>query len=100
MTAHLNTEGSVYQEVADEDYWIQDEQGNTLLQDFGHFTVATVDITEVAPNCNCINTARAWYKQLIKKNVSKVHIPSGTFLGHESRHRIIQKVACPHLSCK
>ena len=69
MTAHLNTEGSVYQEAADEDYWLQDEQGNTLLQDFGHFTVATVDITEVAPNCNCINTARAWYKQLIKENL-------------------------------
>ena len=31
-----------------------------LQQDYGHFTVATVDVTEVPPDCNCINTARMW----------------------------------------
>ena len=31
-----------------------------LQQDYGHFTVATVDVTEVPPDCNCINTARIW----------------------------------------
>ena len=57
-----------------------------LQQDYGHFTVATVDITEVPQDCNCINTARIWsvlpkltnilsdsvshrYKDLIKQNL-------------------------------
>ena len=31
---------------------------NTLLQDFGEFTVATADIIRPAPDCNCINTGR------------------------------------------
>ena len=31
-----------------------------LQQDYGHFTVATVDVTEVPSDCNCINTARIW----------------------------------------
>ena len=34
--------------------------GFQLQQDYGHFTVATVDVTEVPPDCNCINTARIW----------------------------------------
>ena len=33
-------------------------QHNTLLQDFGEFTVATADIIRPAPDCNCINTGR------------------------------------------
>ena len=32
-----------------------------LQQDFGHFTVATVDVLEIPPDCNCINTARIWW---------------------------------------
>ena len=31
-----------------------------LQQDYGHFTVATVDVVEVPQDCNCINTARIW----------------------------------------
>ena len=31
-----------------------------LQQDYGHFTVATVDVVEVPTDCNCINTARIW----------------------------------------
>ena len=59
-----------------------------LLQDYGHFTVGTVDIIQTPPDCNCINTARNWsvvhpnsatvspsitwpdrYKDLIKENL-------------------------------
>ena len=56
-----------------------------LQQDYGHFTVATVDVMEVPTDCNCINTARIWsvlaktnilsdfklnrYKDLIKQNL-------------------------------
>jgi len=69
VTAHLNVEGDVYAEAAAEDHWLKFENGSQLQQDYGHFTVATVDITEVPQDCNCINTARIWYKDLIKQNL-------------------------------
>ena len=58
ITAHLNTEGDVFQDAANEDYWLKDANGNQLLQDFGHFNVGTVDIISPSYDCNCINTAR------------------------------------------
>jgi len=69
VTAHLNVEGDVYAEAAAEDNWLKFENGSQLQQDYGHFTVATVDVTEVPTDCNCINTARIWYKDLIKQNL-------------------------------
>jgi len=69
ITAHLNTEGDVFQDAANEDYWLKDANGNQLLQDFGHFNVGTVDIISPSYDCNCINTARSWYKELIKENM-------------------------------
>jgi len=69
VTAHLNVEGDVYAEAAAEDHWLKFENGSQLQQDYGHFTVATVDVVEVPQDCNCINTARIWYKDLIKKNL-------------------------------
>lgn len=69
VTAHLNVEGEVYQDAQEEAYWLEDEEGGQLLQDFGHFTVATVDVVRPAPDCNCINTARMWFKNVIKENM-------------------------------
>ena len=40
-----------------------------LQQDYGHFTVATVDVVEVPPDCNCINTARIWSVLLKLTNI-------------------------------
>ena len=39
ITAHLNVDGDVFQEHAEEDAWLKDENGNQLRQDFGEFEV-------------------------------------------------------------
>ena len=59
LTAHLNVDGDIYQSAAEENYWLTTESGDTLLQDFGHFTTATADIISPPPDCNCINVARS-----------------------------------------
>jgi alpha-glucosidase len=69
LTAHLNTDGDVYKSAENEEYWLSTNEGTRLLQDFGEFDVATVDIIKPSPDCNCINTARNWYKDLMKKNL-------------------------------
>lgn len=69
LTAHLNVDGDVFQNSAGDDYWLKDADGNQLLEDFGQFTVGTVDIIKPAPDCNCLNTARMWYKNLIQENL-------------------------------
>ena len=69
LTPHLNIDGDVYQSAADQEHWITDTSGNTLLQDFGEFTVATADVIKEPADCNCINVGRNWYKQMIKENV-------------------------------
>lgn len=73
VTAHLNTAGDVYATAADrDDYWLtKDEEsgGGRLLQDFGEFTVATVDLLSPPADCNCLNAGRTWYKQLITENL-------------------------------
>ncbi len=69
ITAHLNTDGDVYESAENEDFWLYTDDGSRLLQDFGEFDVATVDIITPAPDCNCINLARDWYKQLMKTNL-------------------------------
>ena len=58
ITAHLNVEGDVFEEAANENYWLTNEDGEQLLQDFGQFTVGTVDIIRPPPDSNCLNTAR------------------------------------------
>ena len=73
LTPHLNIDGDVYLSAADQDNWLTDETG-TLFQDFGEFTVATADIIKPPPDCNCINTGRDWYKQMIKDNVLSLGI--------------------------
>ena len=45
------------------------DDGSILSQDFGQFNVSTVDILEHDPECNCLNPARIWYKDLIKTNL-------------------------------
>ena len=57
--AHLNIDGDIYQSAANQSYWLTTESGETLLQDFGHFTTATADIISPPPDCNCINVARS-----------------------------------------
>jgi len=69
ITAHLNVDGDIFQDAANEDYWLKAENGDQLLQDYGHFTVGTVDIIRPSYDCNCINTARTWYKNLIQENL-------------------------------
>merc|ERR1711976_440730 len=54
---------------ADQQYWLTDEKGGGLYQDFGEFLVATADIIRPPDDCNCINVGRNWYKQMIKENV-------------------------------
>ena len=58
LSAHLNIEGDIYQSAAEQNYWLTTDTGETLLQDFGHFTTATADIISPPPDCNCINVAR------------------------------------------
>ena len=70
VTAHLNTDGDVYANVsAHNDYWLTVEGGQRLIQDFGEFSVATVDLLTPPPDCNCLNEGRSWYKQLIRENL-------------------------------
>lgn len=69
ITAHLNTDGDVYKSAETEDYWLKTDTGDRLLQDFGEFDVATVDIIKEAPDCNCINVGRSWFKELMKTNL-------------------------------
>ena len=57
--AHLNIDGDIYQSAANQSYWLTTESGETLLQDFGHFTTATADIISPPLDCNCINVARS-----------------------------------------
>ena len=45
------------------------DNSEILTQDFGQFNVSTVDIIKHDPDCNCLNTARIWYKDLIKSNL-------------------------------
>lgn len=54
ITAHLNTEGSIYQANKSKDYFVKNREGKTYLMDFGQFTTATVDLT----NPEAFN----WYK--------------------------------------
>ena len=69
ITAHLNIDGEVYQNCSQNNYWLTEENGERLLQDFGQFTIGTVDIIRPSPDCNCINVGRGWYKDLMKKNL-------------------------------
>ncbi len=73
VTAHLNTDGDVYANASGrDDFWLTNSPaagGGRLLQDFGEFTVATVDLFTPPPDCNCLNMGRAWYKQLITENL-------------------------------
>ena len=71
ITPHLNIDGGIFQENAESsNYWLKNSDSDeTLFQDFGEFNVSTVDIIEQDPECNCINTARIWYKDLIKSNL-------------------------------
>ena len=71
ITAHLHNEGNIFLDNQNEkNLWLQNrDTGDTLSQDFGQFNVSTVDIIEKDPDCNCINTARIWYKDLIKSNL-------------------------------
>ena len=71
ITPHLNTDGDVYQSNSDDtNKWLHEMQSDEILtQDFGQFNVSTVDIIKEDPECNCINTARMWYKDLIKTNL-------------------------------
>ena len=71
ITPHLNNEGNIFLDNQNEkNLWLQNrDTGEILSQDFGQFNVSTVDIIERDPDCNCINTARIWYKDLIKTNL-------------------------------
>lgn len=69
ITAHLNVEGNVYKDAKEEDFWLMDEDGNNYIQDYGQFDVATADIMEPDPDCNCLNPTRTFYKNLIKENL-------------------------------
>lgn len=70
ITPHLNTDGSIYKELEDSQYWLtSNDDSSTLIQDFGQFNVSTVDILKQDPECNCLNPARIWYKELIKSNL-------------------------------
>ena len=69
ITAHLNMDGEVYKNCSSEDYWLTQDSGELLVQDFGEFNVTTVDIIQEPTDCNCINTARAWFKDLMTKNL-------------------------------
>lgn len=39
ITAHLNVLGDVYQSQEDSEYWLNTDDGERLVQDFGHFDV-------------------------------------------------------------
>ena len=69
ITAHLNIDGEVYKNCSQNNYWLTEENGERLLQDFGQFTIGTVDIIRPSPDCNCINVGRGWYKDLMKENL-------------------------------
>ena len=70
ITAHLNVLGDVYgSQEEEEGYWLTTDDGERLVQDFGHFDVATCDIVKPDPDCNCINPGREWYKQMMKTNM-------------------------------
>ena len=71
ITPHLNVNGDIFEDHASEtNLWLSDSKDqNILMQDFGEFSVATVDVIKQDPECNCLNTARIWYKDLIKTNL-------------------------------
>jgi len=68
MTGHLNIEGDVYQDGERENFWLTTDRDERLVQDFGEFFVATVDLTPADPSCNCENPARAFYKDIMRRN--------------------------------
>ena len=57
------------QENSEDNVWLTNESNEILTQDFGQFNVSTVDIIKHDPSCNCLNSARIWYKDLIKANL-------------------------------
>ena len=71
ITPHLHNEGNIFVDhESEENLWLKNRDSNGILsQDFGEFNVSTVDIITQDPECNCINTARIWYKDLIKTNL-------------------------------
>ena len=69
VTGHLNVEGDIYKNFTDHENWLTTDSGERLLQDFGEFTVATVDLIKTPPDCNCINVGRQWFKDVIKTNL-------------------------------
>lgn len=54
ITPHLNTDGDVFKNNQDQDYWLTDHSG-VLTQDFGQFNVATIDILKVY--CNWLHNS-------------------------------------------
>ena len=58
LTPHLNIDGDVFMSGADQQYWLTDDKGEVLYQDFGEFLVATADIIRPPDDCNCINVGR------------------------------------------
>ena len=71
ITPHLHNEGNIFLDNQNEkNLWLQNrDTGEILSQDFGQFNVSTVDVIKHDPDCNCLNTARIWYKDLIKSNM-------------------------------
>ena len=58
ITAHLNIDGDVYKDNANQTYWLNDENGERIFQDFGQFTVGTVDLVDPSQDSKSINPAR------------------------------------------
>lgn len=69
VTGHLNIDGDIYKNFSDHENWLTQDDGERLLQDFGQFTVATVDLIETPADCNCLNIGRQWFKEVIKTNM-------------------------------
>ena len=44
ITGHLNVKGDIYQQNASEPLWLTNDQGQTIIQDYGSFDVRTSTI--------------------------------------------------------
>jgi hypothetical protein len=102
VNPYLNVKGDIFTQNENEQIWLTDDQGETLIQDFGQFKVKIVKATVKRNNChsNSLKQQLASFRQfiiwIVQRNIKLLffatlqkYFPTAIFLNFQKPMKFI-----------